>query len=224
MSSFSLWQCCCCSNPSKEERKPFARSLNNPKQVKVLKKGDKLVVKHVNVPNFDNKFSLVTDLYNDQVENYEIMTHCASKLIGTNASSSLTGFIQALKEINSNCDISVKMEGYNFSLILNEKEDLPESLKEAQELIRRLSRATKLVIGNQTKFSEMAFSILQIKTQMAEEIKQTNLSYLDQVRLEDNFEENIQNIDTAKQLSMEYAEEANNVLREIACIAGLNNL
>ncbi|CAH2291393.1 Hypothetical predicted protein, partial [Pelobates cultripes] len=95
----SFWQCCC-PNPLEEERKPFARSQKNAKQVKVLTKGEKLVVKHVNVPELDRKFSVIAELYNDQVESQEILTYCASTLKVRGCASSLTECIQTLQETN----------------------------------------------------------------------------------------------------------------------------
>ncbi|XP_053309446.1 uncharacterized protein LOC128471516 [Spea bombifrons] len=220
----ALFQCCCAEPPEEEESKPFAHTARNPKQVKVLKKGDKLVLKHVNVPDFDERFSEIADLYNEQMENNEIMSDCALRLKEKGASTSLAGCVQNLREKNSNCDIGVQMEGYNFSLVATSEEELPETLKEAQELMKKLSRSTKFVIGNQTKLGELVFSLLQRKTQISDEIRQANSAYLDQVRLEDNLKENVHNIEQAKLLSNQYAEDANVILREIAAIAGIDNI
>ncbi|XP_075436209.1 uncharacterized protein LOC142472889 isoform X2 [Ascaphus truei] len=217
----------CCFTPSEEdedENTPFARLPKGQNPVKDLNKHEKLVLKNVNVTEIDQMFADITDTYNKQLELHQGMEDAITKLADTSHSppSCLPGaYIEVLKKEHDDCDIKVKIEGYNFSLLVNAAA-VPENLKQAQEHMKNMSRATKGIIGNQTKLQEMIFSMLQSKTQMADRIKQGNPGYLDQVRLQDNLEENIQKIDQAKQLSKQYAEGANNVLRNIAEIAGVS--
>ncbi|XP_075072960.1 uncharacterized protein LOC142161336 [Mixophyes fleayi] len=217
MSCFSCFGCCV--ETSEEENEPLSKGLRIPRQVTVLEKGDKLVVRKVNVAPYDEKFSEIAELYNKQMEYHVTMKKSLSQLYNGNTSN-LAGCIETLKAKHSNSDIQIQIEGYNFSLVVKEAENIPGDLKEAQEAMAKLSRATKLLIGIQTKLSGMVFSVAQEKTEMANKIQETNTGYLDRIRLADNLDENLKNIDRAKQLSKEYEQEANNVLMEIAAIAG----
>ncbi|XP_072259558.1 uncharacterized protein [Pyxicephalus adspersus] len=201
---------------------PLSVQIQHPKKVRVLQKGDKLLLKKVDVGEYDEKFSEIADLYNRQVDNHDIMTRSVSELIHISNSKNLSSCIETLKTQYSSYDPQIRMEGYNFSLTTQETENLPEALQESQELVKQLSRAIKLLISTQTKLGGMVFSVPQDKSEMENKIKEANTGYLDQIRLVDNLQENIQNIDKAKQLSKEYEEEATNVLKEIANIAGVS--
>ncbi|KAM4692257.1 uncharacterized protein WCC33_017055 [Rhinophrynus dorsalis] len=220
----SFFQCFgCCVATSEEESKPFAREVKDTKIFKPLNRDDRLVVKHVGVPGIDKNFTDIANFYNEQVEHHETMTQCMSALAeASHSSPNLTSCIQRLKEEYNDYNIRVQMEGYNFSLLMKTEEDLPEKLEQAQEYMKKLSRATKLLIGNQTRLGEMVFTVLQTqnKNEMIDKIKEFNTGYLDQVRLTENLEENLRKIDQARQLSKEYEEEANNILKEVAEIAG----
>ncbi|XP_018096317.1 uncharacterized protein LOC108704332 isoform X2 [Xenopus laevis] len=205
------------------ESTPFARERRSQKAVKTLNKGEKLVMKHVNVPSIDNQFAEIGNLYNDQVEHHETMTQCIIRLANISASSpDLTTCIQRLKENYRDYDVKVLMEGYNFSLLVKTEKEFPEDLKQAQEIMKNLSRASKLLISNQTRLGEMMFTVLQLqnKVDMKISITEANTVYLDQVRLKENLEENLQKTDKARQLSKEYEEDANKVIRELAKISG----
>ncbi|OCT58227.1 uncharacterized protein LOC108704332 isoform X3 [Xenopus laevis] len=180
-------------------------------------------MKHVNVPSIDNQFAEIGNLYNDQVEHHETMTQCIIRLANISASSpDLTTCIQRLKENYRDYDVKVLMEGYNFSLLVKTEKEFPEDLKQAQEIMKNLSRASKLLISNQTRLGEMMFTVLQLqnKVDMKISITEANTVYLDQVRLKENLEENLQKTDKARQLSKEYEEDANKVIRELAKISG----
>ncbi|XP_063817215.1 uncharacterized protein LOC135056233 [Pseudophryne corroboree] len=218
----SCFLCCgCCVEASKEEQEPLSSGSRIQKQVIVLEKGNKLVVKKVNVAIHDEKFSEIAELYNKQVDYYVTMKDCLSQLKNGNTSAGLASCIETLKTKHNNYDIQIQMEGYNFSLEIKAAKDIPDDLKNAQEVMTRLSQATKLLLGTQTRLGGMIFSLSQEKNKMANDIQEVNTGYLDQIRLVGNLEENIQNIDKAKQLSKEYEEEANKVFMEIAEIAGV---
>ncbi|XP_041434619.1 uncharacterized protein XB5729910.S isoform X2 [Xenopus laevis] len=180
-------------------------------------------MKHVNVPSIDNQFAEIGNLYNDQVEHHETMTHCISDLANiSHSSTDLVTCIQRLQEKYYDYDLKVLMEGYNFSLLVKTENEVPEDLNQAQEIIKKLSRASKLLISNQTRLGQMMFTVLQLqnKVDMKSSITEANTVYLDQVRLNENLEENLQKTDKARQLSKEYEEEANKVIRELAKISG----
>ncbi|XP_056406565.1 uncharacterized protein LOC130297740 isoform X2 [Hyla sarda] len=200
---------------------PFSKSAQAPRQSKVLEKGKKLVVKNVNVKEYDDKFVEIAELYNNQVENYMAVKKYLFELNEVNDSANLTSCMEKIKEKYSSYDIQTQMKGYNFSLQIKATEDIPENLQKCQELIKELSRATKVLIGSQTKLGGMVFSFSQIQEEMADKIKEVNTGYLDQIRLVENLEENMKNIDKAKLFSTEYEQEASEVLREIAHIAGV---
>ncbi|KAM4031409.1 uncharacterized protein ACNLHF_018874 [Anomaloglossus baeobatrachus] len=217
----SVFCCCVQASDNEDETVPFSKSVQVPKQVKVLDKGKKLAIKIVNVKEFDDKFVEIAELYNNQVENYTTLKKCLSQLNEVNDSDNLTSCIEKIEEKYSNYNIQIQMKGYNFNLLVEPNEDIPEKLQQSQELMKELSRATKVLIGSQTKLGGMVFSLSQKKEEMTEKIKELNPGYLDQIRLVENLEENMKNIDKAKQLSTEYEEEASEVLRNIAHIAGV---
>ncbi|KAG8446457.1 hypothetical protein GDO86_014061 [Hymenochirus boettgeri] len=114
------------------------------------------------------------------------------------------------------------MNGFNFSLLAQTDTELPDILKQSQEIIKKLSQATKLLISNQTRLGEIVFTVLhsQSKSEMITVIKGANTTHLDQVRLEGNLEENLKTIDKVRQLSKEYEEDAYKILKEVAETAG----
>lgn len=213
--------CCCLQANNGDETVPFSKTAQVPKQVKVLEKGKRLVVKNVNVKEYDDKFVEIAELYNNQVENYMTMKKCLSELNELNHSANLTGCMEKIKEKYRNYDVQIQMKGYNFTLLVKGTEDIPDNLQDSQELMKELSRATKVLIGSQTKLGGIVFSVSQIQDEMATQIKEVNTGYLDQIRLVENLEENMKNIEKATVLSKEYEEEASEVLMEVAHIAGV---
>ncbi|XP_077314801.1 uncharacterized protein LOC143935066 [Lithobates pipiens] len=216
--------CCpsCCVQGSAEETAPLSTEVRHPRQVKVLEKGQMLLVKKVDVPEYDEKFSEIAELYNKQVEHHNIMNHCLAQLNNVSGSHNLGSCIETLKTQYSSFDPKIKMEGYNFSLTTQTTENLPEALQESQELVTQLSRAVKLLMSTQTKLGGMVFSVPQDKSEMESKIKEVNTGYLDQIRLVENLQENTRNIDKAKKHSKEYEEEARSLLTEIANISGIS--
>ncbi|KAM4664450.1 uncharacterized protein O3C94_012546 [Discoglossus pictus] len=215
----SIFSCCCCrEKSSEEERHSFAKPINTQKTVKELNIGEQLLVRNVNVPDIDQQFKDVAALYNEEVEHCGTIADCITRLADiSHCEPSLTTCIRTLKEKHDECDIKVNIDGYNFSLIVNAK-DVPEDLQQAQELLQKLSHAAKAINKSQIRLGEMVNTVLQNKTQMADKVKELNPAHLDQIRLGDNLDANVRNVDKAKQLSREYEEEANRVFREIANI------
>lgn len=203
------------------QTEPLSTQVRHPRQVKVLEKGERLQVKTVNVPEYDEKFSEIAELYNKQVENHNTMNHCLAQL-NVSASRNLGSCIETLKTQYSSYDPKIKMEGYNFSLTTQTTDNLPEALQESQGLVTQLSRAVKLLMSTQTKLGGMVFSVPQDKSEMESKIKEVNTGYLDQIRLVENLQENTRNIDMAKKHSKEYEEEARSLLTEIANISGIS--
>ncbi|XP_040186955.1 uncharacterized protein LOC120919056 [Rana temporaria] len=215
--------CCssCCAQGSAEETAPLSTEVRHPRQVKVLEKGEKLLVKLVGVPEYDEKFSEIAELYNQQVEQHNTMNRCLAQL-NVGGSRNLGSCIETLKTQYSSYDPKIKMEGYNFSLTTQTTDNLPGALQESQEVVTQLSRAVKLLMSTQTKLGGMVFSVPQDKSEMESRIKEVNTGYLDQIRLVENLQENTRNMDKAKKLSKEYEEEARSLLTEIANISGIS--
>ncbi|KAM5135976.1 uncharacterized protein ACMZJ9_018487 [Mantella aurantiaca] len=211
---------CCFAQGSAEETTPISTQVKRPRKVKVLEKGEQLQLKKVDVREYDEKFSEIADLYNKQVEHRNTMTQCLAKLSRISSTGNLSSCIETLKAQYGSYDPQIRMEGYNFSLSTQPTDNLPEALQESQELVKQLSRAVKLLMSTQTKLGGMVFSVPQDKSEMERKIKEVNTGSLDQIRLVENLKKNIQNIDTAKNLSKVYEEEANRVLAEIAIISG----
>ncbi|XP_053563128.1 uncharacterized protein LOC128653703 [Bombina bombina] len=218
MSVFSCWGCCV--EASKEEREPIAQA-RPLKTSKELSKGETLLIRNVNVTDIDQTFTNVAVAYNEQVEHCRTINDCISGLADISCSEpSLSSCLRRLQERHDDCDIKVHMEGFNFSLVVNPENHVKEDLQQAQELIQKLSRAAKLINRNKTMLEEMINSLMRNKTEMEDKIDTLNVGHLDHIRFRDNLVANFQNINKAKQLSKEYEEEANKVLKEIANLSG----
>ncbi|XP_030062476.1 uncharacterized protein LOC115472371 isoform X2 [Microcaecilia unicolor] len=181
----------------------------------------------VNMPTIDKQFSDITDIFNEQQEHHLTMEESIRELkksYDCTSNCSLIGCIEAIKREHGDWDVKVCMEGYNFSLwVQDEKEDMvPAKLEQARVQVQKLSRATKLIISTETKLQEMLYAVLQNKSQLSERVKKANPEYLDQVRLEGNLQENFQKIDQIKKLSRLYEEDAKRVLTEMAEQAGVS--
>ncbi|XP_029455132.1 uncharacterized protein LOC115090335 isoform X2 [Rhinatrema bivittatum] len=212
-------------------RQPFARPNTTLQQQNLdhgdVKKDGEISMRLVNVPTIDKQLSDIADAFNGQREHHLTMEESIRQLkaaYGCASTCSLVGCIEAIKEEHGDWDVKVCMEGYNFSLwIKEEKEDeVPDKLEQAREQVKKMSRATKLIIATETKLQEMMYSVLQNKSQMSERVKQANPEYLDQVRLEGNLEDNFQKLNQVKKLSRLYEEEAKCVLKEVAELAGVS--
>ncbi|KAJ1129301.1 hypothetical protein NDU88_007672 [Pleurodeles waltl] len=187
-------------------------------------KDQKLIVKLVDIPDVDKLFSDIADTFNEQREHHLSMGESIRELQGVcrcAANSSLKSCIEKLQMDNGDCDVQLQMKGYNFSLHVKNGEDVPENLEQAQVQVEKLSKATRLILANETKLQEMIRSVLHSKSQLSESLKQRQLAYLDQVRVEANLDDNFVKVGLVQQKSRQYLEEAKSILKEVAELSGL---
>nr|XP_014344511.1 PREDICTED: uncharacterized protein LOC106703692 [Latimeria chalumnae] len=187
------------------------------------KKDGKVVAKVVNIPDLDELFSKIADTFNKQQEYYLAMGECTRQLKGSyhcTPSHSLAACLQEMKQEHRGFNIKVQMQGYNFSLGV-QPTVIPDKLEQAQQQVKQLCSATKLVVAIDTKLQEMINAILQNEDNVVERVKAENMSYQDQVRIESNLQGNFQEVKRAKQLSCCYSKEANALLEEVAQLAGV---
>ncbi|XP_078510405.1 uncharacterized protein LOC144770051 isoform X2 [Lissotriton helveticus] len=189
-----------------------------------LLKDQKLTMKVVDIADVDKLFSDIADTFNEQRQHHLMMGDSIRELqavCNCAANSSLKSCIEKLQMDNGDYDVQLQMKGYNFSLHVKNDEDVPENLEQAQVQVEKLSRATKLILANETKLQEMIRSVLHSKSQLSENLKQRQLAYLDQVRVEANLEDNILKVGLVQQKSRQYQEEAKSILKEVAELTGL---
>lgn len=105
------------------------------------------------------------------------------------------------------------MEGYRFWLDVG-VEEVPQKLKQTQQQVEKLNSATKGIVS--TTIEEMIYSVHQFQHSLMEKVKESSPEYLDWIRLESNFKENIEKVNQAQEYSEEYREEANYVLLNMA--------
>lgn len=124
--------------------------------------------------------------------------------------------------------MSLKIKGYDFSLNVvpvrsegeSEEEPLPPRLRLAQNELKSTSESAKATISKGTTLQELIGWLLRSRDQMAEQVKGAAATYQEQGRLNENLEENIKEVRRAKELSLEYRQQAGEVLTEAAQIAG----
>lgn len=122
----------------------------------------------------------------------------------------------------------MKIKGYDFSLDVvplgsngeMEEEPIPPHLRLAQDEVKGTSESAKAAISKGTALQEMIGWLLRCKDQMAQQVKGASGTYQEEGRLMENLEENIKEVRRAKELSLEYKQQAGGVLTEAAQIAG----
>ncbi|XP_040909704.1 uncharacterized protein si:ch73-345f18.3 [Toxotes jaculatrix] len=242
--------CCSCfsSENSANERQPLLQprppDLNEPASARqipparseTVRRTGRLVVRRMDVPELDHRFSDVAETFNKQQEHYEAMVQHISSLRqscncaqgNTLAFADCVGTIR--EEYKATYKVSIKMNGYDFSLSVvpvgsegkHEDEPLPPCLKLAQNELRGTSESARATISKGTKLQELFAWLLRSRDEMAEQVKGAASSYQDQGRLTNNLEENIKEVRRAKELSMGYKQRAGEVLTEAAQVAGAN--
>ncbi|XP_060620206.2 uncharacterized protein [Anolis sagrei] len=221
--------CCCCSwfSVAGEEREPL--NIQHPNKCREsnrtagFSKDKPLTVKRVNMPEIDTLFDNIAETFNKQQGNCLALWEAIQglkKVYNCSPASYLSVCMEKIQQEHSDYSVQVHMEGYRFGLNVGDKE-IPEQLKQAQEQVGELNRATIGIISSHTKLQEMIHSVLQSQDKLRERIKVTNSEHLDWIRLEGNLTENIEKIRLAEQFSKQYKEEANGVLREMSKSAGL---
>ncbi|XP_029369283.1 uncharacterized protein LOC115050560 [Echeneis naucrates] len=241
---------CCCFFPSENsdsERQPLlpprasdlneatsARQIQPQSIARTKRRIGRLVIKHVGVPELDQRFSEVAETFNKQQEHYEAMAQHIRRLqqnCGFSCTDTLT-FAECVgklrEEYQATYKVCLKINGYDFSLIVVpmglegecEKEPLPPSLKLAQDDVRRTSCSAKDTISKDTILKEMLIWLTNNNDQMAEQVKQAAPSYQEHGRLKRNLEENMREMKRAKELSAAYKKQVAEVFAEAAQIAG----
>lgn len=189
-----------------------------------LLKDQKLTLKVVGIPDVDKLFSDIADTFNEQRKHHLTMGDSIRELqavCNCAANSSLKSCIEKLQMDNGDYDVQLQTKAYSFSLHVKNDEDVPENLEQAQVQVEKLSKATKLILANETKLHEMIRSVLHSKSQLSENLKQRQLAHLDKVRVKDNLKDNIRKVELVQQKSRQYHEEAKRILNEVAELTGL---
>ncbi|XP_054462685.1 uncharacterized protein si:ch73-345f18.3 isoform X2 [Anoplopoma fimbria] len=191
----------------------------------------RLVMRRVCVPDLDQKFSDVAEIFNEQHERYEAMVRhirnlrqsCGCNYNDTLALDECLGTIRA--EHETRYRVSLKIKGYDFTLnvvpvIEGEEEPMPPHLQLAKDEMKRTSEDAKATISKGTTLQELIGWLLRSKDQMAEQVKVAAVTHQEQGRLHENLEENLKEVRRAKELSLGYRQQAGEVFTEAAQIAG----
>ncbi|XP_044191670.1 uncharacterized protein si:ch73-345f18.3 [Thunnus albacares] len=242
--------CCCCfsSETSGNERQPLLQptppELKEPESARqtrpahndaqTVRRIGRLVMRRVCVPELDQRFSDMAETFNEQQQHYESMTRhignlrrsCNCTQGDSLAISECVGMIR--EEHKAKYRISLKMKGYDFSLCVipvgsegeSEEEPMSPLLRLAQDELKGTSESAKATISKGTTLQELIGWLLRSKDQMAEQVKGAAATYQEQGRLNENLEENMKEVRRAKELSLNYRQQAGEVLTEAAEITG----
>ncbi|XP_054914785.1 uncharacterized protein si:ch73-345f18.3 [Poeciliopsis prolifica] len=242
--------CCCVSSRSPSERQPLlqpgppsevaeAESARRPpsahNDAPTAKRSGKLVMRRVNVPELDQRFTDLAEIFNEQQEHYQAMVGHIRKLKQTYDSADVDNlaFAECIgamrKEQETTYRVSLKMKGYDFALILDpvspegetEEEPLPPRLQRAQNEFRGVSDSAKATVSKGAKLLQLTDWLLRNNSQLVEQVKGAAETYQEQGRLNDNLEENIKEVRRAKELSQRYKKQVDEVYTEAAQIAGI---
>ncbi|KAM4725336.1 uncharacterized protein FYW61_013535 isoform 2-T2 [Anableps anableps] len=247
---FRLLCCCCVSSDNPSERQPLLQpgspsEVTEPESARqtpsahnnapTVKRNGKLMMKRVNVAELDQRFTDMAEIFNEQQKHYEAMVghirklkqSCDSTDVDSLAFAECIGKIR--KEQETTYRVSLKMKGYDFSLMLDpvgpggetEEEPLPPRLQSAQNECRGISDSAKATISKGAKLLQLISWLLQSNSQMVELVKGAAETYQDQGRLNNNLEENMKEVRRAKELSLGYRQQAEKVYTEAAQMAGI---
>lgn len=194
----------------------------------------KLVMRRVNVPDLDRRFSDMAETFNEQQERYEAMVQHIKRLKQSCdcTQTETLSFAECVDKIraeqNATYTVSLLMKTYDFSLSVlpvssevkaNDK-PLPSPLQFAQDMVKGTSDNAKATISKGTTMQEMIGWLLRSQNQMAKQVNGAAVTYQEQGRLAKNLEENLNEVRRAKELSQRYRKQAGEVLSEAAQIAG----
>ncbi|XP_058025336.1 uncharacterized protein LOC131191322 [Ahaetulla prasina] len=217
------FSCCftCCpliAQPSREREPLNPQHSRNCQRIRNVNftKETSLIMKRVNVPELDALFNSIAETFNKQQD------HCLSLREATQTLrnsydcspvSSLSVCMEKILQEHSAYNVQVCMEGYRFWLDVG-VEEVPQKLKQTQQQVEKLNFATKGIVSK--TIEEMIYSVHQCQDSLMEKVKDSSPEYLDWIRLESNLKENIEKINQAQKYSMEYREEADYVLLNMA--------
>ncbi|CAJ1083964.1 uncharacterized protein si:ch73-345f18.3 [Xyrichtys novacula] len=199
-----------------------------------VKRTGRLVVRRVGVSELDQRFSDMAETFNEQQQRYETMVRHIRNLRQTygcnhDESLALAECVGKIREEHGNKHrISLQIKGYDFSLNVvsvgsmeeMEVEPVPPHLCLARDELKGTSESAKAIISKGTSLQEMIGWLLRSKDHMAEQVKGAAGTYQEERRLTENLEENLKEVRRAKELSLEYKQQAGGVLTEAAQIAG----
>ncbi|KAG7500291.1 hypothetical protein JOB18_014363 [Solea senegalensis] len=246
--------CCCCflGENSVSERRPLlqprpsdlseavsARQIPSTHSAQRARQSGRLVLRRVGVPELDQRFSDVTETFNEQQHHYESMVQHISSLRQSCECShgDMLAFSECVAKVKeehqAKYKVSLKMKGYDFCLSVvpvglnsecaeGPEEILPPHLKLAQDELRGTSERARSTISRGTMLQELFGWLLRSSDQMAEQVKEAAPSYQEQGRLSENLEENMREVRRVKELSLGYRQQAGEILTEAAQIAGAN--
>ncbi|XP_053719481.1 uncharacterized protein si:ch73-345f18.3 [Synchiropus splendidus] len=237
--------CCCCSSRenSLNERQPLlqpvptdpnAGGIESARRTRVAQadpaRSDKLLMRRVCVPELDQRFSDVSDTFNEQQRRYRSMVQHITNLcerFGCDKDRvELSECVETIRLEHQNKHVvSVKMKGYDFFLSVAPVEqeadnEIPPNLQLAEEELRNTSENAKATISKGTVLQELISWLLRSKDQMSKQVKEIAVSYQEQRRLLENLEENMKEVRRAKEMSLKYRQKAGEVLTEAAQLSG----
>ncbi|XP_053349086.1 uncharacterized protein si:ch73-345f18.3 [Clarias gariepinus] len=224
---------CCClqSQSSEEETQPIlgapasARTFHSSHNDGQCGSG-RVTVRHVGVPDLDQRFTDFAETFNHQQEHYECMQEKRRALLyryRCAPDSSLSECLQKIKDEHDEHQISLQMKGFDFSLAVTPDDPVPDKLKQTRENIKELCQAVKAIMGAELKLEKMMTWLLNSEKSLSEKVNTEAKTHQDSKRLGDNLKENLHETSRAKVLSPRYKEEAGKLFDEVALLSGVQN-
>ncbi|XP_042151259.1 uncharacterized protein si:ch73-345f18.3 [Oncorhynchus tshawytscha] len=242
----SVLFCCRCVFPSEDtdERQPLLHpklpesekpvSARQPRPAPTVSRSGQLVPKRVGVKDLDQRFSDVTETFNQQHESYNVMKERIISLRHTyncsnDSTLTLTECVRKIKEeYEDSYRVTVVIKGYDFSLSVvplrsvDEGENsLPRLLRLAQDELRGFSQGAIAIVAAGTKLQVLIDWLLSRGERMAEQVREVAPTHQDHCRLEENLIETMQEVRRVRELSLGYCQQAREIQTEAAQIAGL---
>ncbi|XP_017556967.1 uncharacterized protein si:ch73-345f18.3 [Pygocentrus nattereri] len=227
--SWWRWFCCCQTGSSPEEREPLigepesARQSRPPSNGSVQRSGN-VVVRHVGIPDVDQRFADVAEMFNKQQQHYECMEEKRKTLMHRYrclAGDSLSDCLKKIKDEHDTHQVRLQMKGYDFTLVVTPEDEVPDKLQRTQENISELCKAAKAVVAVGTKLQEMINWLLKAEESLTAQVREAAKTHQEQKRLGGNLQENLREARRAKELSPRYREEAGKLLNEAALLSGV---
>ncbi|KAG5264329.1 hypothetical protein AALO_G00252530 [Alosa alosa] len=235
--SFMNVLCCCFSSSENSTRQlnerqpllqgqPQSARQARPAHNETPQKSGRFIARDVGIPELDQSFKDVAEIFNLQQGHHEAMTECLNTLRDRYGCSCGDGLSECLKRIKEEHDthhqITFHMKGYDFSLAVVPNDEVPSKLRSSQDNIRGLCQASKAIVAAGTKLQEMIGWLTKTEEQLANQVLEEAPAYQEQQRLEDNLKKNLQECRRARELSTAYREQAGKILNEAALLSGVN--
>ncbi|XP_062386014.1 uncharacterized protein si:ch73-345f18.3 isoform X2 [Sardina pilchardus] len=206
--------------------KPQSARKARPAHNETPQRSGRFIARHVGIPELDQRFKDVAEIFNLQQGHREAMAECLSALrdrYGCSHGDGLSEYLKRIKEEHgTHHQVTFQMKGYDFSLAVVPNDEVPSKLRRTQDSIRGLCQASKAIVAASTKLQEMIGWLTKAEEQLANQVLEVAPAYQEQRRLEDNLKENLQECRRARELSATYREEAGKILNEAALLSGVN--